>query len=123
VIRGVVNSRNQATLRVRLRGPGGVESDLDAIVDSGCSLTLTLPVSLAATLGLVRRTGGNARLADGSTSYFDNFSPEVSWDGVWRTVLVSALGKTPLLGMGLMAGHKLGIEVVPGGSVEIIPLP
>jgi hypothetical protein len=33
------------------------------------------------------------------------------------------VGNEPLLGMRLLAGHKLVIEVVPGGLVEITPLP
>ena len=41
---------------------------------------------------------------------------------MWRNVLVSALGNEPLLGMRLMAGHKLTIEIVPRGEVEIVPL-
>ena len=38
-------------------------------------------------------------------------------------MLVSAVGNESLLGMRLMAGHKLVMEVSPGGTVEIIPFP
>jgi hypothetical protein len=48
---------------------------------------------------------------------------EVTWGGTWRPVLVSAVGDEPLFGMRLLAGHKLRIDVVPGGVVEILPLP
>jgi hypothetical protein len=33
------------------------------------------------------------------------------------------VGDEVLLGMGLLAGHELRIAVVPGGVVEITPLP
>lgn len=33
------------------------------------------------------------------------------------------IGSEALLGMRLLARHKLGIEVTPGGEVEILPLP
>jgi hypothetical protein len=33
------------------------------------------------------------------------------------------VGDEVLLGMRLLAGHELRIAVVPGGSVEITPLP
>ena len=42
MIQGVVNARHEAIVRVRLRGPGGIESDVDAIVDSGFTSSLTL---------------------------------------------------------------------------------
>ena len=123
MIRGVVNARHEAIVRLQLRGPGGVESDVDAIVDSGFTSSLTLPAATVAVLGLVRQSGGVAMLADGSVRQYDVFAAEVLWDGAWRSVLVSVLGNEVLLGMHLLAGHKLGIEVVPGGVVEILPIP
>jgi clan AA aspartic protease len=123
MILGVVNARNEAIVRLRVRGPGGVESDVDAIVDSGFTSSLTLPATVATALGLVRQSGGTAVLADGSIRQFDIFAAEVLWGGTWRAVLVSAVGNECLLGMRLLAGHKLVIEVVPAGTVEITPFP
>ncbi len=123
MIRGVVNARHEAVVRLRVRGPGGVESDGDMIVDSGFTSSLTLPAATVTALGLVRKSGGTAKLADGSVRQFDICAAEVEWGGTWRAVLVSAIGNEPLLGMRLLAGHKLEIEVVPGGLVEILPLP
>lgn len=123
MIRGIVNARREAVVSLRLRRPGGIESDVDAIVDSGFTSSLTLPITMVTALGLVRQSGGTATLADGSVRQFDIFAAEVEWDGNWRAVLVSVVGNESLLGMRLLASHKLEIEVVPGGSVEIIPLP
>ena len=123
MIQGVVNARLEATVRLRLRGPGGVELDVDAIIDTGFTSYLTLPVATVAFLGLARRSGSSAVMADGSLRQFDIFAAEVLWDGAWRAVLVSVIGSEALLGMHLLAGHKLGIEVTPGGVVEILPLP
>ena len=123
MIQGVVNARREAVVRLRLRGPDGVESDVDVIVDSGFTASLTLPVTMVTALGLARQSGGTAVLADGSVRQFDICDVEVAWGGTWRAVLVSAVGNEPLLGMRLLAGHKLAIEVVPGGLVEILPLP
>jgi clan AA aspartic protease len=123
MIRGVVNARHEAVVRLRIRGPSGVESDVDAIVDSGFTSSLTLSATMVTALGLVRQSGGTAVLADGSIRQFEIWAAEVEWGGTWRAVLVSAVGNEPLLGMRLPAGHKLVIEVVPGGLVEILPLP
>lgn len=123
MIQGVVNTRREAIVRLKLRGPGGIESDVDAIVDSGFTSSLTLPATMVTALGLARQSGGTAMLADGSVRQFDLWAAEVEWGGNWRAVLVSAVGNESLLGMQLLANHKLGIEVVPGGMVEIVPLP
>jgi clan AA aspartic protease len=123
MIQGVVNARHEAVVRLRVRGPGGIETDVDAIVDTGFTSSLILPAATVAALGLVRQSGGTATLADGSVRQFDIYAAEVEWGGVWRTVLVSAIGNESLLGMRLLAGHKLIIGVVPGGLVEILPHP
>jgi clan AA aspartic protease len=123
MIRGVVNARNEAIVRIRVRGPGHSGLDVDAVVDSGFNESLILPTATIAALGLTRQSGGRAVLADGSIRQFDIYSADVAWDGLWRPVLVSDVGSEALLGMRLMAGHELRIAVVPGGVVEITPLP
>jgi len=123
VIQGLVNARHEAIVRLKVRGPGGAEADVDTIVDSGFTSSLTLPMAEVTALNLVRQSGGTAVLADGSVRQFDIFAAEIAWDGTWRAVLVSAVGNESLLGMRLLAGHKLVIEVVPGGLVQILPLP
>ncbi len=92
MIRGVVNERCEAVLRLRLRGPDGVELDVDAIVDTGFSSSLTLPSAVIALLGLVRESSTSAKLGDGSIRRFDIYAAEIDWGGTWRTVLVSAIG-------------------------------
>ncbi len=123
MIQGVVNARYESVVRLRVRGPAGAVSDVDAIVDSGFTASLTLPMPLVTALGLVRQSGGTAVLADGSSRQFDIFDAEVEWGASWRAVLVSAVGNEALLGMRMMSGHKLTVEVVPGGLVQITPLP
>jgi clan AA aspartic protease len=123
MIRGTVNSLHEAVVRLCVRGPTGVTADVDVIVDSGFTSSLILPASLLTTLGLVRQSGGSAMLADGSTRQFDIYAAEVDWDGTWRSVLVSAVGNEALLGMRLLDGHRLVIDIETGGLVEISPLP
>jgi predicted aspartyl protease len=97
--------------------------DLVVLVDSGCALPLTLPADTIASLWLTRQSSSDAVLADGSVRSVEVFAAEVDWDGVWRPVLVSALGDEPLLGMPLLVGYRLCMDVTPGGAVEIAPLP
>jgi clan AA aspartic protease len=123
MIRGQVSARREAIVRLRVRGPSGSELDVDTVVDTGFTASLTLPAALVATLGLIRQSGGSAVLADGSIRLFDIYTAEVAWDGGWRPVSVSAVGDEALLGMRLLTNHALHIEVEPGGVVEITPLP
>lgn len=123
MIRGTVNARLEAVVRLRVRGAGGAESDVDAVVDSGYTSSLTLPAAVVAALGLVRQSGGSVVLGDGSVRHFDVYAAEVEWDGNWRPLLVSVIGDEVLMGMRLLSGHALRVAVVPGGAVEIEPLP
>jgi clan AA aspartic protease len=123
MIRGKVNARLEAVVPLRVRGPSGVEASVEAVVDTGYTGSLTLPAATVAALGFARLTGGSALLANGSSLAFDIYAAEVEWDGVWKMILVSAVGNEALLGMRLLAGHTLRIDAVPGGIVEIIVLP
>ena len=58
-------------------------------------------------------------LADGSEVVLPFFSATVLWDGSRRPVSVIAAGGPPLLGMEMLAGHRLTMEVVEGGVVRI----
>ena len=123
MIRGTVNARLEAVIRLRVRGPGGGELDFDAVLDTGFTSSLTLPAAAVTALGLVRQSGGSIVLGDGSVRSFDVYAAEVDWDGSRRPILVSAVGAEVLVGMRLLAGHELRVAVVPGGPVEISPHP
>jgi predicted aspartyl protease len=53
LIAGVVNTHHEAVVRFRGRGPGGSELDVDAVIDSGFTASLTLPATTAAAFGQV----------------------------------------------------------------------
>jgi len=117
--RGEVNERLEAIVPLRVRGPAGDELELAAVIDTGYTGSLTLPAVVAASLGLARRSGGRALLADGSVRRFDTFAAEVFWGGSWVGVVASAVGAETLLGMSLLKGRGLWVEAVPAGAVEI----
>ena len=116
---GVVNSRWEAKIRLPVVGPSGIKLDIDAIIDTGFTGSLVLPASIVTDLGLTRRSGGTAVLADGSACNYDNYGAEVVWNGATRGVVVSAVGHEALIGMVLLSGHKLTIDVIQGGVVEV----
>ena len=65
MIRGVVNARHEAVVRLRVRGLGGIESDVDLIVDSGFTASLMLPAAL---VGVPQGSGRISTKPPGTTS-------------------------------------------------------
>jgi clan AA aspartic protease len=119
MIRGTVNSRREAIVRLRLRGPSGAEAEIDAIVDTGYTGALMLTSATVIALGLQWLSGGKATLADGSPARFDSYAADLEWDGRLRPVVVSDGGHEALLGMRLMEGLELRVQAWAGGEVEI----
>jgi len=50
-------------------------------------------------------------------------SPRASFGGQTVTVEADSADTDPLVGMGLLQGYRLSIEVVDGGSMQIQRLP
>lgn len=95
---------------------------VQAVIDTGFSATLALPPGLIAALGLAWDGQEEAALADGSVKLFDYYRAVVHWDGSpWR-VAVLAAGSDPLVGMELLAGYELSIQVTHDGIVTIVRL-
>lgn len=122
MIHGIVTANREPVVRLRVRGPGGM-ADVDLVVDTGFTGTLVLPSAVVAALGLSWRSGGVAVLANGLNHQTDYYDVELEWGSGWLTVLAMSLGPEALLGMQLLAGHRLTVEGSPGGAVEIAPWP
>jgi len=119
VIEGTVNAAYEAVVALRLEGPEGQGRDIVAVVDTGYSGFLTLPTALVAELGLPFAYMGQAFLANDAEVDFDVHYVTVLWDGQSREIEADATGSTPLLGMLLLDGHNLNIDVESGGRVLI----
>lgn len=123
MITGAVSPYREAIISLRVVGPTGGQFDTDAIIDTGFSDYLTLPISVIQTLALP--LGGSMRvtLADASEVNMDLYLADVIWDGQRLTVSVLAADGTPLVGMSLLYGFELNVRVVDGGAVTIAALP
>ncbi len=122
MIRGRVTADAQAVVTLHLRGPSGTAVDIEAVVDSGFNDTLTIPPDLVARLGLNFEETAKLTMANGDKGIFDMYQAEIQWRGAWRRTEVWSVGDAILIGMRLMTGHRLAIDVIPGGAVEITPL-
>src|SRR5437016_5139470 len=116
---GIVNADLEPLRRLTVRDAGGQPHDVEAVIDTGFNGFLTLPPPLIAALGLPWLCRQQGQLADGSVLAFDVYVATVDWHGQPRNVEVEAADAQPLLGMALMQGSELRIQVVPGGPVTI----
>jgi clan AA aspartic protease len=119
VIEGVVNAAHEAIVSLSLRGAEGRTQDIEAVVDTGYTGFLTLPPALVDELGLPFAYVGRAFLANDDEVEFDVHHVTVLWDGQPRRIRTAATGSTPLVGMLLLDGHDLNIQVRDGGRVVI----
>ena len=121
MIGGAVNSAFEAIIPLRLHGLDGQPRDISAVVDTGFSGFLTLPPAVVGELDLPFAFFGRAILADDTEVSFDVHYVTISWDGQLRDVQAAASGSTPLVGMQLLDGYNLNVQVWQGGHVLIQP--
>lgn len=119
MIVGEVKPSREALIRLVLAGPGNTTVELDAIIDTGFTDYLTVSREVVEALNLGFRESMAYELANGDLEMFDLFEARVLWDGQWRNVVVSRAEGGPLVGMALMQGSRLTVEVIDGGRVEI----
>lgn len=119
MIEGTVNAAYEAVVTLPLQGPDGRMRDIQAVIDTGYTGTLTLPTAVVADLGLSFSHMGWAFLANDDVVSFDVHEVIVLWDGQPRHIKADATGSTPLVGMSLLDGHDVSIRVRNGGRVLI----
>ena len=119
MIEGVVSATYEPIVALVVQGPSGHTRETEAVVDTGYNGFLTLPAGLVTELGLPLASTGWAVLADGSEISFDVHYGTLLWDGDQRYIRVDVADTTPLVGMRLLDGHSLYMEVEDGGRVVI----
>lgn len=122
MIKGRVNSQREALVSLPLRGAQGEEHAIEAVIDTGYNGFLTLPPHLVEQMDLPFLRSSRAILGDGSIIDFDIHEATVVWNNRLRRIPVDAADVSPLLGMSLLYGHELNIEVIEDGHVLIRPL-
>jgi clan AA aspartic protease len=123
MITGIVTANHEATIPLVVHGAHGQQEAIDAVLDTGFTGSVTLPPMLITALGLSWRGRQRVMLGDGSLRFFDVYAATILWDGQERTVEIDATDTEPLLGMHLLAGHEVRMQVVDGGTVTIEALP
>jgi clan AA aspartic protease len=123
MIGGVVTTDLEAVIRLTVRGLRGQRRTTTAVIDTGYNGSLSLPPALIRSLGLPWRRRGRALLADGSETLFDIYEATVVWHGHRLRIPVDEADTDPLVGMALLNGNELNLQIRAGGKVAITPLP
>jgi len=119
MITGVVNAEFEPIIPLSIRRSDGKVYTQDAIVDTGFNGWLSLPPDLIVQLNLKWKRRGRAILGDGSECIFNVYEAVVVWDGTLLTIPVDEADSEPLVGMLLMEGYQLTMQVFEGGQVEL----
>jgi clan AA aspartic protease len=123
VIAGSVNTDREAIISLQVVDAGGQPHAVEAIIDTGFSGFLTLPPSTIALLGPVLRGHHQVILGDGSVGLLDVHVGTVLWDGQPRLIDIDCANTDPLVGMSLLDGYALYVEVRAGAGMTISALP
>jgi clan AA aspartic protease len=116
---GAVNSNFEAIIKVAVGCVGSPKITVDAVIDTGFTGFLSLPLSVITDLDLPWHYRDIGTLGDGSEVVFEIYKAAVIWDGQNQIVDVAASDADPLVGMSLICGFKLQIEAIEGGLVMI----
>ncbi len=119
MIAGTVNPRFEIIIPFSIHDAKVQLHDIEAILDTGFSGSLSLPPPVIAALGLPFDSVTVAQMADGSIRQYANHLATVVWDGAERAIRVAALDSVPLLGTQLLIDFDLRARFQVGGEVEI----
>jgi clan AA aspartic protease len=120
MIIGIVNADFEPIIPLSICGSDGKVYTQEAIVDTGFNGWLSLPPDLIAELNLKWKRRGRAILGDGTECVFDVYEAVLVWDGNMLTIPIDEADSEPLVGMSLMEGYQLTVQVFEGGHVELI---
>lgn len=118
-MQGVVSQRCEATLPLLVASANGKRQLVEAVIDTGFNGFLCLPPVIITALDLSWNASDIVTLGDGSETLFDLYAASVIWDGQYLEIDVAESETEPLIGMALLYGYGLLIDVVEGGAVRI----
>lgn len=109
---GTVDEFGRALVPLKLRSPRGKQvAEISAWVDTAFNGELVIPRQLLSTLGLEQSAGLRARLADGNEVILESYAGVLEWFGEQRAIeIIANDGQSPLLGVGLLLGHRLTVD-------------
>jgi clan AA aspartic protease len=122
VITGRVTEQNEAVITIMVRGEGKRSITLEAVLDTGFDGCLCLSPDDVSALRLPFIGKEVVILADGSDTELHVYQASVEWHGrLVRVPVIEAEGGA-LIGMALLRGSHVGLDVIEDGHVRVEPL-
>ena len=117
---GYVSAKEpEPRLTITILDNRGIAVPIEAVIDTGFTGYMTLPIEIVSALGLERTRERIMRLADGSARRFRAYSAKVMWHGNTITISAPAMPGKPLIGMSLMLGSDVAMRVRENGPVTV----
>ena len=122
MIKGKITAYQEAVIKLEV---GGLNSSvkIEAVIDTGFTGYLTLPSALINRLNLQQVGEQLAILGDENRVVLKRYVAKVLWHGAEHNVSVLQAEGGPLIGMSLLYGSRLILDVVTDGNVTIDALP
>ena len=118
MLTGTVRSL-QAWVTVEILDQSNRPRTVEVVLDTGFNGHLKLTATTIQELELPRSGYRYGELADGTTVQFMSYDSTVLWDGQPRFVTVIEADADPILGMELLRGTRVTLDVLEGGTVTI----
>ena len=119
MILGRVSDNREAIVQLALKGSENRLRSVRSVVDTGYTGYLMLPQSMITELAWQCIGTQKGVLGDGSVKNFDVYLGTIIWDGGIQEITVNASESEALIGMSLLDGYKIEIEVSLGGEVRL----
>jgi clan AA aspartic protease len=122
VIRGEVDARRYLIIPASVRDSTGQDIPVQLVIDTGFDGYISLPSELIKQLDLPFITEETFTLADETEREFKTYAAIVVW-GEERGVLALMSDGPAMVGMAMLYGFRVTIDVIDGGEVIIEPRP
>ena len=123
MIIGSINDNGDPTIPIRVLDANGHVHRIVAVVDTGFNGYLSLLPHQIRELGLGPPQSVDMTVATDAVFRLNSYPGIVLWNGERLPVVVVESEGTPLVGLALLWGSLLSVEVTEHGAVTISPLP
>jgi clan AA aspartic protease len=119
MITGRITVNREAVIELEVIGSNQKREKVEGVIDTGFNGYLTLPNDLINYLKLHLAGSRHVTLGDGNVVVLDMYFAKVLWHGQEREVLTLQADGGPLIGMSLLYGNRVMLEVMDEGDVTI----
>jgi len=119
MINGKITTHREAIIGLEVIGSNQKREKVEAVIDTGFNGYLTLPNNLINSLNLQQAGSRRVTLGDGNIVVLEMYFAKVLWHGQEREILALQADGGTLIGMSLLYGSRLVLEVIDNGNVTI----